>query len=481
MANKSFSRTIADQILYPHLKITNERFPRLLATRRILDKSDEYFGAFLPATNVRLWLFQLNKLFRLRSCEIDVDGSFEQPCQMYFAKKCLAPCVAEICGDAEYLENVAAMRVFLGGTNEGFAELIEAKISICAENLEFEKAARWRDLLSDALALKSNKKLQISIATAVDVYDYEETENETKIQLFTARGRKFAGNMEFVFDRRGGLSLIEMYEQIIRNFYVFDVPKEIRLPIFYPNRVELEKYLKDKFGRKVKISFHQNELNLTAQFRLKRTKLDFELDKISGRLSANQIKTAVKKLLKLKKKPHIIECFDVAHLSNQNFVTASSVWENGGIRPEKSTHFILDVENEPAAMAAGICERLKINPAPDLIIIDGGKGQLNAVLNEITQPEHQHIAIISVVKPPGKHNEISHLLTPDGGRINFETGNQVFELFRRLRDDSHRTANELHRQLRENLGIHAKNLPLVPIRFDETDGAAEDLIPIKKV
>ena len=145
--------TIADGVLYPHLKITNEEYPRLLATRKIRNDSAEYFGAFLPATNLRIWMYQLNKIFRLRSCEIEINGDFPQPCQMYFNKRCVAPCAAKICSHAEYLENVEALRLFLRGGQTEFENFITAKINDLAENLEYEKAISRRDILQNSQAL----------------------------------------------------------------------------------------------------------------------------------------------------------------------------------------------------------------------------------------------------------------------------------------------------------------------------------------
>ncbi len=109
LQNTVTSDVLPQLTLYPHLKITEEKFPRLLVTRVITDEKGEYFGAFLPETGVRIWLGMLNKIFRLRSCEIKIDGNFPQPCQMFYAKRCVAPCVAEICTKDEYAEYVEAL------------------------------------------------------------------------------------------------------------------------------------------------------------------------------------------------------------------------------------------------------------------------------------------------------------------------------------------------------------------------------------
>ena len=134
----------------------------------------------------------------------------------------------------------------------------------------------------------NDKKLTVNLKNAVDVYSYEETENQIVVYLFTTRGRKFVGNKQFVFEKAGEFSIVEMFEKILREFYRFSVPREIRLPVFYPKRRESEKFLTEKTGGKVKISFHENDLNQTALFRLKRTKLEYDLDNLGVKMSVDR-------------------------------------------------------------------------------------------------------------------------------------------------------------------------------------------------
>lgn len=471
--------------LYPHFKITREDFPRLYVTRRIKNVKDEYFGAFLPATNARIWLYHLHRIFRLRSCQIEIDGNFPQPCQQFFTKKCVAPCVKEICSQPEYAENVEALRLFLSGDEKGFEKLVVGKIDGYSESLEYEKAARWRDVWRETRDLENDAKHAVSLKNAVDTYSFEETATEIIIRLLTTRGRKFLGDREFVFAKTKEISLAQMLEKVLRNFYRYSAPREIRLPLDFSGRKDFALDLQMKFGAKTVISIIKNELNTTALMRIKRTKLSSELDKIGGKMNAGEISAELKKIFGLKRKPHSIEAFDVAHLANIDFITANSVWNAGEIRREKTLYWKIDAASELEAMAQGVKMRLENGDAPDLILIDGGRGQLNAVLREVGADYAGKTEFISAVKPPGKHADVSHFLTSDGRRIEFIAGEQIFELLRNLRDESHRTANELHRQYRDNKYIFAADqnqadeIPLVIIRFDEPGGAAEDLQPIK--
>lgn len=442
--------SIADHGLYPHLKITNETYPRLLATRKILDKKDEYFGAFLPVTSLRVWLYHLNKIFGLRSCDLALDGNFPQPCALYFTKKCVAPCVKALCSLDEYLEHVEALRLFLGDDRSAYENLIVGKIEAFAENLEFEKAAHWRDIWERSQMLAVNKRFDIRVDRAVDTYSILETADSLVVYLVTSRGRRLIGNKEFIFDKTPENTPEGVMDKILTGFYQFHAPREIRLPFPCKNRSELRRSFFERFGRDVRITVHSDELNDIAESRLKRTQVDFALEKIGDDVAPGHIAGELKRIFGLRKKPKRIEAFDVAHISNLDFVAASCVWEDGDIHPDRMRFRVVEAGGEPQAMAFGVMERLMIPPAPGLILIDGGKGQLSAVVDAMKNAGVMEVPVISAAKPPGKHRDISYFLNPDGVRTDFVPGDRAHELLRELRDEAHQNANELHRQHREN-------------------------------
>src|SRR5687767_676530 len=133
--------SISDQPRFPHIKLTREPFPRALATRIIKEDRDEYFGAFLNRTSVRILIDFLNRTFRLRSCAIEIDGSFEVPCTQYYAKRCVAPCVVSLCDRESYFEMVELVRLFLRDDRERLTETLYKSIEQASDALDFEKAA----------------------------------------------------------------------------------------------------------------------------------------------------------------------------------------------------------------------------------------------------------------------------------------------------------------------------------------------------
>lgn len=476
-----------DVPLYPHLKITAERFPRLLATRRVSSEKDEYFGAFVSKTAFRIRFYHLNRIFKLRTCQLEIDGNFPKPCQMFYTKKCVAPCVSAICSKDEYDDYVQALRLFLSEKNAEYEKHVVGKIDEYAEELEFEKAARWRDIWRESQELKAEKTATVSLENAVDTYSYAE-ENETHVfHLITTRGRKLAGDEEFIFESVNLTKEVAL-EVILDSFYPFSAPREIRLPFEIPNRKEVEKTFREKFKSQTKIAVIRQDLNTTAKMRLTRTKIEHQIDRLGEDWNAQRISTELQRIFGVKNLVRRIEAYDVAHLAGLDFITANAVWQAGELRKESISYWKTGASSEPQAMAESVRARLEQNDAPDLILIDGGRSQLNAVLSLLDEKILKRTAFISAVKPPKKHSEVSHFLTAGGDRVDFIGGNRIHELLRNLRDEAHRTANELHRQFRDNKYIfaHKENeenaadeIPLVIIRFDEPNGAAEDLQPIK--
>lgn len=473
-----FNLSIHEQTLYPHLKITNEKFPRLLVTRRILNETDEYFGAFLPRTGVRIWLYVLSKLFRLRSCELDIcGGDLPAPCVMFREKRCPAPCVSR--GLDEYAETVDLLRLFLAGKKKELEEILKAKIESAAENLEFEKAGRWRDLLNSIQNIFADPRMNLWLVDTVDTYFLEKDPENIFVHIISTRGRRTLGFHTFVFANKFSDSFI--LSQVLWQFYQFHAPKEIRLTRDFEGRKFFAESLNRQAKRNVKISLVSEDEYKTAARSFKRSKRDLELNRLSNLKTVEEIQTDLQEIFSLPRKPSRIEAFDVAHISNEDFVAACAVWENGKLRPEKSRFWLLDSTSEPHAMAEAVRRRLNEGEErADLILLDGGRNQINAVKKI---PETENLKIIAAVKPNGQPSEISHFLTDKGARIGFET-RPAFEILRNLRDEAHASANEIHRQRRE---IRLLSKPrrqetlVVPIRFDEPNGAAENFRLISNV
>jgi excinuclease ABC subunit C len=474
-----FNFLINEQTLYPHLKITSEKFPRLIVTRRILNERDEYFGAFLPVTGVRIWLYVLNKIFRLRSCELDIRGAdFVEPCQMFREKRCLAPCSENTVDEEEYAETVNLLRLFLSKNESELEKILLAEIESLAENLDFERAARRRDLLAAVKSIFANRRMHLWLDDAIDTFYLEKDAEKILVHIVTTRGRRNLGFQTYVFPK----NIPEAFalSQVLWQFYQFHAPREIRLTRDFEGRKFFAECLSRQAKRNIKVSIVSGRTTQTAFLALKRSKLDMELKRLSNLKTTEEIQKDLQEIFSLSEKPKRIEAFDVAHISNQDFVAACAVWENGQLSVDKSRFWLLDsARSEPEAMAQAVRERLN-ESKPDFILLDGGQSQLKAV-KEILQGAK--LKIIAAVKPSGRHNDISYFLTGEDERIDFQKHQAAFEVLRALRDEAHLLANTIHRQRRETAALSnqagKEETPLlVPIRFDESGGGAKNFRPI---
>jgi excinuclease ABC subunit C len=194
------------------------------------DDRAEYYGAMLPRTGVRILIDLLNRTFKLRSCDIEIDGGFPMPCTQFYRRRCVAPCVAGLCSLQRYEEIVSLVRLFLRNDKRRFRASIKKLISAASDELDFENAAVYRDMLEAVERYWSQDRWQVWLDDAIDTYAVEETVFGFAIYLVTHRGRSVLGRKVFRVDREDAETPDEALAQVIRAFYAVHLPKEIRVP-----------------------------------------------------------------------------------------------------------------------------------------------------------------------------------------------------------------------------------------------------------
>lgn len=441
--------SLSNQRLYPYLKITIEKFPRLIVTRKIEDDSAKYFGAFLPETGVRFFINFLNKLFKLRTCTVEIDGNFDVPCPQFYAKRCLAPCVENLCDEKKYLESVELSRLFLERRKDILSEKILEKIKFFADDFDFESAAEWRDKLSAIENFWKKNEWILWLDDATDNWEIERRDGEIFVFLVTMRGRKNMGKRVFVFENK--FSDEEVFEEILPEFYRFHAPAEIRISRDFSARKVLADTFSKRENRKIKITV-TNEKNQkkTIDRAIERNKHEFDLRNIKPPVSFEDLQKEIKRIFKLKSAPKRIEAFDVAHISGTNPVGANAVWENGKFIASEYKFWFFDETSELETLQNSVSARFSNEKnQPDLLLIDGGNSQLKATLKALENFKSRKFFIISAVKPPRQHGEISHFLTETGEKILFENDSDAFRFLQRLRDEAHESANSIHRTRRD--------------------------------
>jgi len=459
-----YNIVLKDDKQYPHIKITKEKFPRVVITRKVLRDGASYFGPFLPASLARKTIDLVNRAFQLRTCEIEIDGKLPRPCLEYHLKRCLAPCVKDLCKPDEYDQSVRDVKLVLDGKNKELAGELESRMWHFSEQDNYELAAKYRDLRATVLALAEQQKMIASPDRDVDIFGFHREGRQLALQLFTMREGKIVGRREFFWEdlpEDDSFDAREFLSEVLSQYYSADyVPLEIHVPVDFDDRELLEKVLSDRRGRKVRIldpkrgkkaemiTLVENNAKIAFGQRFRVLKPDTQ----------RQLED-LQEILELPSFPERIESFDISNIQGAENVAGITVFENGKpARAEFRRFIIKTVEgaNDFASMQEAVSRRYRRmldenKPLPQLIFIDGGKGQLSSAAAAMRELDLEAIPLVGLVKPPKRHNEISHLLVygREDKPVKFEAGVAVFRLVQEIRDETHKTAIQFHRKRRE--------------------------------
>jgi len=454
---------LKDDKQYPHLKMTNEPFPKVVITRKILRDGASYYGPFLPANLARKTLDLINRTFQMRTCEIEIDGKLPRPCLEYHLKRCLGPCVKGLCTKDEYSQAARDVKLLLEGKNKELADEMEQRMWHYAQTEKYELAAKYRDLRKTVLALAEQQKMATTADRDVDIFGYYREGARLALQLFTMREGRVVGRREFFWEDLDAenFNISDFLSEVLSQYYSTDyVPLEINVPDDFEDREILEKALTTRRGRRVRIldpkRGQKREMIALVE---NNAKIAFEQRFRVLKPDTQKLLEDLMELLELPHFPERIESFDISNISGAENVAGIVVYENGKPnRAEFRRLIIKTVEgaNDFASMNEAVFRRYKrlLNeekPLPQLIFIDGGKGQLSAAAAAMQALDLEAVTLVGLVKPPKRHNEISHLLIygREDQPIYFENGVPAFRLVQQIRDETHKTALQYHRKRRE--------------------------------
>ena len=460
-----FNVLLKDDKQYPHLKLTvDEAFPRVMITRRVQRDGALYFGPFLPASLARRTIDLINRTFQLRSCEIEIDGRLPRPCLEYHIKRCLGPCVKDLCAPPEYMQAVADVKLFLEGKNRELADTLERRMGDAAESMRYELAAKLRDMRKTVLALAEQQKMATSPDRDVDIFGYYREEARLALQLFTMREGKVVGRREFFWEdiaEDDSFDPAAFLSEVLTQYYSTDyVPREIHVPTDFEDRELLEQVLTDRKGRRVRILDPQRgEKRDLVELVAKNAQVAFEQRFRVMKPDMQRVLEELQEALELPRLPARIESFDISNIQGAENVAAMVVFDNGRMnRAENRRYRIKTVEgaNDFASMQEAVFRRYRRlkeegGQMPDLILIDGGKGQVGSAGQAMRELELEAIPMVGVVKPPGRHNAVSHLLVRGREHEPFFLDNHtpVLRFIQNIRDETHKAAITYHRKRRE--------------------------------
>lgn len=476
-----YNTMLRDDKTYPYIRVTlGEDFPRVLFSRQQKKDKSRYFGPYTSAGAVKDTIEMINKLYQLRTCSRNLprDTGKERPCLNYHIHQCDAPCQAYITKEA-YREKVDAALEFLNGDYTGIIRSLEEKMQQASEDLEFEKAIEYRELLGSVKQIAQKQKITHTNGEDKDIVALAKDENDAVVQVFFIRSGKLIGRDHFYMRIGAEDTRTQIITTFIKQFYSGTpfIPREVILPQDIDEKEMLEKWLTERRGSKVYIRIPQKGVKeKLVELAQKNARLVLNQDKEKMRREEGRTIGAVKEIEKLLGMKDIVrmEAYDISNINGFETVGSMIVYEKG--RPKRSDYrkFKLRTITGPDDYASmhevltrrfthGMNEQQELREKdfseeygsfsrfPDLIMMDGGKGQVNIclqVLNELGLD----IPVCGMVKDD---NHRTRGLYYNNIEIPIDTHSEGFKLITRIQDEAHRFAIEYHRSLRSKEQVHS--------------------------
>lgn len=442
---------LRDDKSYVYIFVSSDKpYPRLASGRgKGKHQIGKFFGPYPSAYSARDTLLVLQKLFNVRQCENSYFSQRKRPCLQYQIKRCSAPCVGLISPE-DYKEDVNnSIRFLQGDTKELNQELI-AKMEQAAAELEFEKAVFYRDRLSLLREVQAQQAV-FKVKGEADILAIAYQAGVTCVQIMYVRNGRMLGGKSYFPDMLGD-DLGQMLSDFMANFYfqvADEVPNELIVNIALPDHKELEEALAQQFGKKVQIKSSVRE---TRAEWLELAEMNVQ-HAIKGQLSNHlELNERFHQLEQVVGRPvDRIECFDISHTMGEAPIASCVVFDQGGARKRDYRQFaIQDITggDDYAAMRQALTRRYKKAILPDLLLIDGGKGQLHMAM-DVMQELGLDAFMVGVSKGEGRKPGLETLHFTDGTKIQLPEDNKALHLIQQVRDEAHRFAITKHRAKRD--------------------------------
>src|SRR5438309_3974931 len=445
---------LRDDKHYPFLKLTtNEEFPRLVVARKVQHDGARYYGPFYPATAMRETLRLTRQLFPLRTCSITIDGSLERPCIQYAIHRCNAPCTGWETREG-YAKTVRDVVHFLEGRDEDLAQRLTKQMEEAAADLKFERATVLRDQIQSLNKVRERQKI-ISIEDVdQDVVGVVRQGNDACVELFFVRKGRLVGQEPFFFDRVAGWADGEILSAFVRQFYgkVVAPAAELLVSEELPEAELTAEWLSGLARRRVQILAPQRgarrEFVAMAE---ENAALALQNHLLSRDDRQQVVLEELRRALTLPGLPNRIEGYDISHIQGAEQVGSMVVWENGGLKKEDYKRFRIKTvagADDFAALGEVLTRRFaraleQGTPLPDLVLIDGGRGQLNVGLKVLQDLGLDYIPAVGLAKQAEEvyQPESLHPLVLD-------PTSPALHTLQKIRDEAHRFAITYHKKLR---------------------------------
>jgi excinuclease ABC subunit C len=484
-----FNILLRDDKTYPYVKLTlADRYPRVYVTRRLKKDGSVYYGPYFPANLAYRIVDLIHRNFLVPSCNVDLNRAHPRACLQFYIGRCLGPCVQDLTTPEIYQEAVRDVKLFLEGRQSDLSKSLRERMAKAAESQEFERAAKYRDLISTVEQLQEKQRIAAAEGDDADVFGYHFENGMLAVNLFHMRGGRVLDRREFFWEdipefepapglgetptdtaepRSAGFNPAEFFSSFLTQLYIGQpyVPRNIYVPVDFEDREMLEEVLSDQLAAE---GGRASRVHIVVPSRGdKRSLIDLAGNNAKQlydqrfrvmKPNARAIQEALQDALAIPELPRRIECFDISHIQGAETVASMVVWEDGKMKRSDYRKFIIrTVEgvDDFASMREVVTRRYKRvqeeraqdekKQMPSLILIDGGLGQLHAAAEALAglQIINQPLASIA------KREEIIYVCGQEDEPIALDHHNPVLHLVQLIRDEAHRFAVTFHRKRRQ--------------------------------
>ena len=492
-----FNILLRDDKTYPYVKLTlGERWPRVYVTRRLRKDGSAYYGPYFPANLAYRIVDLIHRNFLVPSCKVDLTRFHPRPCLQYYIKRCLGPCVKDLTTPETYQEAVRDVKLFLEGRPTDLSKSLTQRMEQAAAAEEYERAARYRDLISTVEQLQERQRIAAAEGDDADVFGYHYENGMVAVNLFHMRGGRVVDRREFFWEdlpevatedamtatpsagsgpapspgkqsspapaTTDAFNPGEFFSALLKQLYIGQpyVPRNLYVPVDFEDREVLEDLLSEQVaGGSARAAVVHIVVPQRGDKRglidLAGTNAKQSYDQRFRVLKPNarKIQEELQEALSLAELPRRVECFDISHIQGAETVASMVVWEEGKMKKSDYRKFIIrSVEgvDDFASMREVVTRRYKRlqqeeKPMPSLVLIDGGLGQLHAAAEALESLEiiNQPLAAIA------KREEILYVCGQEKDPVALDHHSPVLHLIQLIRDEAHRFAVTFHRKRRQ--------------------------------
>jgi excinuclease ABC subunit C len=479
-----FNILLRDDKTYPYVKLTlGELYPRVYVTRRLRKDGSSYYGPYFPANLAYRIVDLIHRHFLVPSCKVDLTRFHPRPCLQYYIKRCLGPCVQGLTTPDAYQEAVRDVKMFLEGRPTDLARSLRERMAKAAEAEEYERAAKYRDLISTVEQLQEKQRIAAVEGDDADVFGYHFENDMLAVNLFHMRDGRVLDRREFFWEELSEIGAVhvgadvlirstehssvefspgDFFSALLKQLYIGQpyVPRNICVPVDFEDREELEDLLSEQLasegGRATRVHIvvpQRGEKRDLIDLAGNNAKQSYDQRFRVMKPNQRQVQEAFQDALGLAELPRRIECFDISHIQGAETVASMVVWEDGKMKKSDYRKFIIRSVNgvdDFASMREVVTRRYRRlqeekKTFPSLILIDGGLGQLHAAADALNALEiiNQPLAAIA------KREEIIYVYGQEGEPVVLDHHSPVLHLVQLIRDEAHRFAVTFHRKRRQ--------------------------------